>query len=68
MKRFSIVNNGYDIEEVNKFVDIVIRKLELLKNEKVDFVSIAIMSSLTKTCSISLYIDHLPIYFNRQKG
>lgn len=30
MKRFSIVNNGYNIEEVNQFIDIVIRKLEQL--------------------------------------
>lgn len=37
MKRFSIVNNGYDIEEVNKFVDIVIRKLELLNNENITY-------------------------------
>ena len=35
MKRFSIVNNGYDIDEVNKFVDIVIRKLELLNNDNI---------------------------------
>jgi len=35
MKRFSIVNNGYDIDEVNKFVDIVIRKLELINNENI---------------------------------
>ena len=33
MKGFNIVNNGYDIGEVNKFVDIVIRKLEQLKDE-----------------------------------
>lgn len=33
MKRFSITNNGYDIEEVNRFVDIVIRRLELLNEE-----------------------------------
>lgn len=30
MKRFSIVNNGYNIEEVNQFIDIVIKKLEKL--------------------------------------
>ena len=30
MKRFSIVNNGYNIEEVNNFIDIVIHKLEKL--------------------------------------
>ena len=33
MKRFSIVNNGYDIDEVNKFIDIVIRRLEKLNAE-----------------------------------
>lgn len=30
MKRFSIVENGYNIDEVNNFIDIVIRKLEKL--------------------------------------
>lgn len=30
MKRFSIVNNGYNIDEVNNFIDIVIKKLEKL--------------------------------------
>ena len=36
MKRFSIVNNGYDINEVNRFIDIVIKRLEKLnaENEK----------------------------------
>lgn len=33
MKRFSITENGYDINEVNRFVDIVIRKLESLNKE-----------------------------------
>lgn len=33
MKRFSIVESGYDINEVNKFIDIVIRRLEQLDNE-----------------------------------
>ena len=33
MKRFSVVNNGYDIDEVNKFIDIVIRRLEKLNTE-----------------------------------
>lgn len=33
MKRFSIVNNGYNIEEVNNFVDVVIKKLEQLSND-----------------------------------
>ena len=30
MKRFSIVSNGYNIDEVNNFIDIVIKKLEKL--------------------------------------
>ena len=33
MKRFSIVNNGYDINEVNRFIDIVIGRLEKLNAE-----------------------------------
>lgn len=33
MKRFNIVANGYDVNEVNKFVDLVISKLEKLKKE-----------------------------------
>ena len=33
MKRFSIVNNGYDINEVNRFIDIVIERLEKLNAE-----------------------------------
>ncbi len=33
MKRFSIVNNGYDIDEVNRFIDIVIARMEKLNSE-----------------------------------
>ena len=33
MRRFSIVNNGYNIEEVNNFIDIVIKKLEKLSED-----------------------------------
>ena len=33
MKRFSIVQNGYDVDEVNRFIDIVIRRLEKLDEE-----------------------------------
>ena len=33
MRRFSIVNNGYNIEEVNNFIDIVIKKLEKLSQD-----------------------------------
>ena len=33
MKRFSIVNNGYNIEEVNQFIDMVIKKLERLSED-----------------------------------
>ena len=30
MKRFSIVSNGYDINEVNRFIDIVIDRIDKL--------------------------------------
>ena len=33
MKRFSIVDKGYDIDEVNRFIDIVIGRLEKLNTE-----------------------------------
>lgn len=33
MKRFSIVQTGYDINEVNRFIDIVINRLEKISNE-----------------------------------
>lgn len=39
MKRFSIVNNGYNIEEVNKFIDIVIKKLEKLSEENNNYLA-----------------------------
>ena len=37
MKRFSIVNNGYDIGEVNRFIDIVIGRLEKLNAENAKY-------------------------------
>ena len=37
MKRFSIVNNGYNIEEVNNFIDIVIKKLEKLSQDNSNY-------------------------------
>ena len=33
MKRFTIVQNGYNVEEVNRFKDIVIKRLEKLNND-----------------------------------
>ena len=33
MKRFTITSEGYNVEEVNRFIDVVIRKLEKLNNE-----------------------------------
>ena len=37
MRRFSIVNNGYNIEEVNHFIDIVIKKLEKLSEDNTNY-------------------------------
>ena len=51
MKRFSIVENGYDIDEVNRFIDIVIGRLEKLNAEnaayvaKIDKLNIACLSN-----------------------
>ena len=39
MKRFSIVNNGYNIEEVNNFIDIVIKKLEKLSDDNSNYLT-----------------------------
>lgn len=33
MKRFSIVQTGYDINEVNRFIDVVVNRLEKISNE-----------------------------------
>ena len=35
MKRFTIAEEGYNIEEVNRFIDVVIKRLERLNNENV---------------------------------
>lgn len=39
MKRFSIVERGYDIDEVNRFIDIVIGRLEKLNTENATYVA-----------------------------
>jgi len=39
MKRFSVVENGYDINEVNNFVDVVIKRLEKLNNENTNYLA-----------------------------
>ncbi len=39
MKRFSIVENGYDVDEVNRFIDIVIGRLEKLNAENATYVA-----------------------------
>ena len=46
MKRFSIVEHGYDIDEVNRFIDIVIGRLEKLNTENATY--IAKIDKLTK--------------------
>lgn len=39
MKRFSIVERGYDIDEVNRFIDIVISRLEKLNTENASYLA-----------------------------
>ena len=33
MKRFTMAENGYNVDEVNKFIDVVIKRLEKMNNE-----------------------------------
>ena len=40
MKRFNIVSTGYDINEVNKFIDVVINRLEKLNEENNEYLKI----------------------------
>ena len=39
MKRFSIVDRGYDVDEVNRFIDIVIGRLEKLNAENATYIA-----------------------------
>ena len=39
MKRFNIVDNGYNIDEVNRFIDIVIRRMEKLNTENTTYIA-----------------------------
>ena len=49
MKRFNIVENGYSIDEVNRFIDIVIRRMEKLNTENTTY--LAKIESLNKRIS-----------------
>lgn len=39
MKRFSVVEKGYDVDEVNRFIDIVIGRLEKLNAENAAYIA-----------------------------
>ena len=58
MKRFSIVQNGYDIDEVNRFIDIVIRRLEKLDNENKSYLKeIEILNNKLKEKDTTTNVD-----------
>lgn len=38
MKRFNIVSNGYDVNEVNRFIDVVINRLDKLNKENEHYI------------------------------
>ena len=58
MKRFSIVQNGYDIDELNRFIDIVIRRLEKLDNENKSYLKeIEILNNKLKEKDTTPNID-----------
>ena len=55
MKRFSVVEKGYDIDEVNRFIDIVISRLEKLNTENSTY--LAKIDSLNKKLNESNNVD-----------
>ncbi len=55
MKRFSIVERGYDIDEVNRFIDIVISRLEKLNAENTSY--LAKIDSLNKKINENNIVD-----------
>lgn len=55
MKRFSIVERGYDIDEVNRFIDIVISRLEKLNTENASY--LAKIDSLNRRLNESSNVD-----------
>lgn len=56
MKRFSIVEHGYNIDEVNRFIDIVIARLEKLNAENASY--LAKIDSLSKKINENNTIDN----------
>lgn len=57
MKRFSIVNNGYNIEEVNNFIDIVIRRLEKLSQDNNNYLKQLEELKKQKTDSVDIKVS-----------
>lgn len=55
MKRFSIVERGYDMDEVNRFIDIVISRLEKLNAENASY--LAKIDSLNKRLNENVKMD-----------
>lgn len=39
MRRFSVVNNGYNIDEVNNFIDVVIKRMEDLNRTNISYMN-----------------------------
>ncbi len=56
MKRFSIVEHGYNVDEVNRFIDIVIARLEKLTAENVSY--LAKVDDLNKKLNETNNIDN----------
>ena len=68
MKRFTIVQNGYNVEEVNRFIDIVIKyvilKLHIITNIIISIGQTSGSTSITaffitKTISFLLHINYI---------
>ena len=55
MKRFTITSEGYNVDEVNRFIDVVIKRLEKLNNEKIDVIGFDIDLIFDYTLLITQY-------------
>lgn len=62
MKRFNIVENGYNVDEVNRFIDIVIGRLEKLNAENETYKTrINELNTATKNNEVNVSNDNFNV-------
>ena len=68
MKRFTVVQNGYNIEEVNRFIDIVIKRLEKLNNEIFLVSGIIFLNTMNVLTTLKTKIEDIKNYSKKILG